>query len=454
MFFTLVTPAPAFAGWGRAYGGSGIDFGRHILKCSDGNYAILGGTSSFGAGGDDIWLLKISEDGDTLWTRTYGGGSAEYPEWIEETPDSGFIILGTTASYGSGESDIWLVKTDKNGNTQWTKTYGGAETEDTSKNGFVSRMLDNRYLVVGETESYGSGDNDLWILITDSLGDTISTRTWGDSSYNRLCCANRTIHGYTVVEGSGSAELLYFISLDSVGEERWSSEYTQSQGILPLEITFVQNGHDAVVVAGSAYSDEPLSGPDPWSAEVICTPSEVIELWARTCLEYDIGIAYCIQPTKDTCYILTGKPWPIFKTSKIGILGWSKEYDGNGKYVIETSDGGYLVTGDLSGDLWLLKTDSNGDTLGIAEPPSPAPSQRFEIANPIGSEIILRYSNCVNGFRASVYDASGRKVDELHSSQSEGTIQWGGGHGCYGPGVYFIVVDKGSKQVEKVVLVR
>ncbi|NLI97975.1 hypothetical protein GX441_04865 [bacterium] len=93
---------------------------------------------------------------------------------------------------------------------------------------------------------------------------------------------------------------------------------------------------------------------------------------------------------------------------------------------------------------------------GVGEPTTLPPSHvtHLEIANPIGSSITLRYSNCPNGFSASVYDASGRRVDELRSSQTHGTIQWGGGRGCYGPGVYFIVPQGEKASPSKVVLVK
>ena len=179
----------------------------------------------------------------------------------------------------------------------------------------------------------------------------------------------------------------------------------------------------------------------------------------------------CVSPTDDGGCVTTNLNWhTIRKYDSQGKCQWSHIYGYlyeaavKGESIQQTQDGGYTVTGSTYGmDLFLLKTDSNGDALGISEPVTPSSSpvtpvtHQLEITNPIGSEITLRYSNCPNGFAASVFDASGRKVAELHSSQTQGTIQWGGGgggRGCYGAGVYFIVADKGSRQVSKVVLVK
>ncbi|MFQ5868905.1 MAG: hypothetical protein ACE5JC_03275, partial [Candidatus Zixiibacteriota bacterium] len=113
--------------WTRAYGGSGYDRGYSVQQTSDGGYIIAGYTESFGAGDYDVYLLKTDSSGDTLWTRTYGGSDWDRGYCIQQTSDGGYIITGESWSFGAGYSDVYLLKTDSSGDTLWTRTYGGSD---------------------------------------------------------------------------------------------------------------------------------------------------------------------------------------------------------------------------------------------------------------------------------------------------------------------------------------
>ncbi len=117
-------PSHAQSEWEKTYGGAENDAGHFIQKTHDGNFIIVGFTESFGAGGKDVWLLKVNEQGDTLWTRTYGGPADDVGNKVRLTSDNGFIIAGYTKSFGAGMADVYLVKTDEYGDTLWTRTYG------------------------------------------------------------------------------------------------------------------------------------------------------------------------------------------------------------------------------------------------------------------------------------------------------------------------------------------
>ena len=162
--------------WTRAYGGAGDDVGWSVRQTADGGYIVAGATSSYGAGNSDVYLIKTDAQGDTLWTRTYGGPGQDLGCSVQQTADGGYIVAGSTSSYGAGSGDVYLIKTDSSGDTLWTRTYGGPY-EDYGYS--VRRTSDCGYIIGGATASFGAGALDVYVIRTDSQGDTLWTRTYG-----------------------------------------------------------------------------------------------------------------------------------------------------------------------------------------------------------------------------------------------------------------------------------
>jgi len=213
--------------WAKNYGGALDDEPFDLCQTSDGNYLGLGITKSYGSGGWDVWLVKFDPLGNMLWDKTYGGVDDDFGYAISPSADHGFIIIGGTYSWGSGLQDVYLVKIDSSGNLLWSKTYGGLE-EDIGM--AVKQTADGGYIIAGATYSYGAGNNDVYLIRTDSLGDTLWTRTYGGPLWDGaldLCQSADgcfVIVGETMSYGSGLTDV-YLIKVDPNGNLIWSRTY-------------------------------------------------------------------------------------------------------------------------------------------------------------------------------------------------------------------------------------
>ena len=160
----------------KTYGGTGNDYANSVQQTTDGGYIIAGYTASFGGDSSHVYLIKTDSLGDTLWTKTYGGDSSDIGNSVQQTTDGGYIVAGTTNSFGAGNVDVYLIKTNSIGDTMWTKTYGGTNIDVGS---YVRQTLDGGYIIARYTGSFGAGGFDVYLIKTNSLGDTLWTRTYG-----------------------------------------------------------------------------------------------------------------------------------------------------------------------------------------------------------------------------------------------------------------------------------
>jgi hypothetical protein len=164
--------------WNRTFGGTEGDSGTEILITSDSGYLILTNSYSFGLGfpDEDIWLLKTDLSGNLQWSKIFGGADNDGGLSMKKTADGGFIITGFTKSFGSDSKDMWLIKIDAFGNEQWNRTYG-ASGDDRGES--VVQTIDGGYVITGHTDSYGAGDDDVWLIKTQNDGNELWNRTYG-----------------------------------------------------------------------------------------------------------------------------------------------------------------------------------------------------------------------------------------------------------------------------------
>lgn len=147
----------------KSFGGTDADRGLSVQQTSDGGYIFTGYTASSGAGNDDLFLVKTDGSGNQTWAKTFGGTGRDYGNVVKQTADGGYLIAGYTLSFGAGGDDLWIVKTDSTGTQLWTKIYGGTASDVAYS---MDLTTDGGYVIVGHTLSSGAGVHDAWLLRT------------------------------------------------------------------------------------------------------------------------------------------------------------------------------------------------------------------------------------------------------------------------------------------------
>ena len=296
-FYVVRTDCDGDTLWTKTYGGSGNDEAYSVQQTFDGGFIIAGYTTSFG-GGDKLYLVKINSTGDMLWERTYGQGRAYS---VQQTTDGGLIIAGYSGSYGH---DCYLVRTDSLGDTIWTSTYDQTRANHASS---VQQTIDDGFIIAGMSRSFGQDDPDMYIMKTDSNGDTLWTRVYGGGSDDRAMSIKQTsdggfiVAGYTTSFGAGAADF-YLVRIDPTGNTLW----TQTYGGYYYEWAHsVQQTNDGNFIIVGHMS--PSCQRNSFDAYLVKTDSDGTTLWTRTYGKTDEDeYFYSVQQTDDGKFIIGG----------------------------------------------------------------------------------------------------------------------------------------------------
>jgi len=204
----------------KTYGLAGYNEGRQILPVEKNSYILLGNTSGFYQV-TNIYFAKLDSAGKIIWDKTYGGDTLCWGNSFKQTRDNGFIITGYTTD-ANGNYMVLLLKTDSSGQMQWKKTYGGSNW-NFGYDLLVSK--DSGYVIAGKTYSYGKGNADAYVIKTNSYGDTLWTKTYGDTAEDvaesiDTLNNNFIIAGYSNSFGTGEYDG-YIINIDQNGNLNW-----------------------------------------------------------------------------------------------------------------------------------------------------------------------------------------------------------------------------------------
>ena len=262
--FLMKTNPSGHVVWAKSYGGLKNDAVFSVQQTTDNGYIMTGYETSFGIDSADVYLVKTDAGGDTLWTRRYGGTRNESGTNVKQTSDNGYIIVGSTNSFGAGGNDIYLIKTDSNGNILWSKTYGGPGNDNASG---VQITSNGGFIISGSTMSFGT--NNIFLIETDNLGNIVWSKVFGGANPSSV---EKTADGGYVITGQviNNADInVLLIKTDHAG----------NSGCNETDATFINNnaatkmsGTSTVVASISVTASKVLNSVDSeGTATTLCT---------------------------------------------------------------------------------------------------------------------------------------------------------------------------------------
>lgn len=369
------------------FGGAGIDIGYSAKPTKDRHYIVAGSTSSYGAGNTDLYLVKVDSMGFPLWEKTFGGFGNDVGKAVVQLPDSGYVVTGFTNSFGAGGYDVYLVRTDKNGNLIWQKTFGGTDWD------FGADLVltpDGDIAVVGNTSSFGNGKKDGLFLKFDYSGNIITQKYIGGVENEELRSIIKTNDlflaavGYTESKGEINGDC-YFLKFDLNGDTIFTKTFGASGKDFANDI--IQKSNDDYFICGAkTFTSSPntqsldysisSTGAFLWESSLYDSPGADEEFFSACGVGYHPTFNACVRNRPTTGFKIQGS---IFICSPGGYYYKITESGGTEDefcYSIEaTPDGGYVTVGvtysfgSLNGDVYFLKQDTtlinNANVVGL-----------------------------------------------------------------------------------------
>jgi hypothetical protein len=360
----------------KTYGGEFDDSGYSVLQTDDNGFIITGTIENYETDGD-VCLIKTDENGNLLWSKTYGGVSYERGVSVHQTIDGGYFIVGRTGGEGPIGSGNYMIKTNEFGDTVWTKTYGEYYIPKMS-----CQSIDNGFVLIG-THTASVGYDAVFLMKLNEDGDSIWTRIYDNSQ-----CSQYGVHvqqtndnGFIITGTTNCGEFglddILVIRTNENGDALWTKNYggTGNDG----GTSIYQSLDDGYIISGYIRSNSAIYS----DVYLIKTNENGDTLWTKTFGGSDNEFAYSMSLNNDHSYTITGKIESGFmeedvyllRTDENGSILWTKtfgdaQYDG-GFSVKQTNDNGFIITGYtgslMSGDVYLIKTDADGNVVGTNE---------------------------------------------------------------------------------------
>jgi hypothetical protein len=375
VFISIGADSHAATGFERVYGGPDLDRGVFVSTTKDSGYIAVGATKSFGEGDEDVYLVRTDSHGEILWSKTYGGADQDFGWSVHEAPD-GFVLAGFTKSFGKGEFDFYLVKTNLDGESEWSETFGG---EGSDRCWALALTSDGGFVLAGETTNSGKGKEDCFLVKTDSLGTLLWSQTYGGEKGDRCFSVVQAddggyvLAGQTYSEGAGDRDA-YVIKTSALGELEWSKTFGGEASDVGHSVTRASDG--SFVVTGYTTSFATM-GDDPYLIKI---DAQGKTRWTSVLSIEGTNHTLAGEQATDGGFFLVGfseyrqkgiTAALLIKTDSEGQLDWHRDVlptttgESLGYTVRATIDGGCVFTGHTTlngaGNLDLLLVGVEGE---------------------------------------------------------------------------------------------
>ncbi len=344
----------------HGYGNNRNERCQSAFSTHDGGFLLNGATTSFGGGDVDALIIKTDAQGNIQWSQSCGTASNEIPYFATETYDNKFVFIGTTdALPGSTINNVLLFKTDSIGNFLWAKSFGGLNHE-TGLN--IIELPDHGYGLIGTTESYGAGSADIYFIRTDVNGDTLFTKVYGTVDNEKGTSFSTTTDGGFIICGKSSSmisgTLVYkaiLMRIDSSGNQVWTKLFGDT--LFQEAQSVAQTNDGGYIVCGSR--DFTASGN--YDILLFKTDSMGNIQWSKTYGGNKGDASYTVNLNTDGKYVLSGY------TNSMGYGHAFKFAHENGfvnnELTREIINNTNYQLGNDSTNIFLMKTDASGDTI-------------------------------------------------------------------------------------------
>jgi Secretion system C-terminal sorting domain len=359
----------------HVYSGTGYDYGYCVTQTYDNGYAVAGASSSTGNGSTDAYLLKTDSMGVFLWQKTFGGINIDQAYSIQETKDTGFVIAGFTNSFGNGGYDLYVVRTDRFGDTIWTKTYGGSNWDFAYS---IAETADSGFIVTGGTYSFGKGYEDMYLLKINSVGDTLWTKTYGGAKDDEARSVIQTKDGGYILTGytksfKDSLGSYYTVKTNSLGNILWTSEFGRTGEDVAYEV--IERVYGGYIVGGKSKNSNDYYDGLAANLSISGTLDPFLHIYGGSSGD---EVVYSLKQYPGGRWATVGytdlygagsSDFILITETATGQINKTFGYAGSDKayYLNKTKDHGFIICGNTESfgstdHVFLVKTDS----LGIA----------------------------------------------------------------------------------------
>ncbi|UCC78986.1 MAG: T9SS type A sorting domain-containing protein [Candidatus Zixiibacteriota bacterium] len=428
--------------WTKTFGGPGNDYVYDMKQTSDGGY-ILAGSGVFGAGGPNVYLVKTDADGDTIWTRFFDANDSDHASSVQQTDDDGYIVAC------NGFTN--LIRLNEFGDSLWSHDYGIVAHS-------VFQTDDGGYIIGGGVVEGP------WIIKTDSYGNVIWSHFYNNNFFNHVIYVQQTLDGGYMAAGTAYSDSgwsdCYIIKMDGSGDTLWTRSYGSTG---PEEAHCAQQTFDGGYI---------LSGLFFWTVKTDAAGDTV---WCRNYGYDGTGCAYSLQETHDGGYIIGGRTnrpfmeaqFYMVKTDMDGNVEWEFEYGADGydigHNVRQTDDWSYIMAGwtDSYGiggmDILLIRLGYPAAVEDLLAPVTEYISLSGNYPNPFNSSTTVEFSLDKPQFvTLTIYDLTGRKIRALlHEEKPSGTHRIFFDGSGLSSGVYFYRLQAGDAvETKRMVLIK